>query len=98
LNTLESAVFDGSGKAKKPVIVNYDGLLQRGQGLQKQCSQACSALTEEVMGVGCEKVNVHQGLLAEISGQLPFLGSRIILGMKDPHPHMDIALSNLSGI
>jgi hypothetical protein len=50
---LEGAVFDGSGKAQKPVIVNYDGLLQRGQSLQKQCPQACSALTQEVMRVGC---------------------------------------------
>jgi hypothetical protein len=39
--TLEGAVFDGSGKAQKPGIVNYAGLLQRGQGLQKQCPQAC---------------------------------------------------------
>jgi hypothetical protein len=35
LDTLEGAVFEGFGKAQKPGIVNYAGLLQRGQGLQK---------------------------------------------------------------
>jgi hypothetical protein len=42
LDTLEGAVFDGSGKAGKPVIVNYDALFQRGQSLQKQAARARS--------------------------------------------------------
>jgi hypothetical protein len=40
LDTLEGAFFEDFGNAQKPGIVNYAGLLQRGQGLQKQCPQA----------------------------------------------------------
>ena len=43
------------------------------------CNHTCSALTQWVTLIEGKKINVHKASQAKVSGQLPFLGSRVCL-------------------
>jgi hypothetical protein len=49
-------------------------ILERGQGVQKQCDWMRSVVTHKVTMVVRKKLRIHAVLPAVASGQLPFLG------------------------
>jgi hypothetical protein len=53
-------------------------ILERGQGVQKQCNGMRSVVIHKVTMVVRKKLRIHAVLPAVASGQLPFLGSHAI--------------------